>query len=73
MLTKREADELQALAQIALPAVRTYRPLRTALPCEADRAALLAAVRYLLGHPLAGIDSPPAAVVYLARGGDPLP
>lgn len=73
MPTLREAQELQALAQIALPAMRRGRFLDEALPCRADRYRLRAAVlRLLRGVPLS-IDARLAAVEHLAGGGDPWP
>lgn len=73
MPTLREAQELQALAQIALPAVRRRRPLDAALPCVADRYRLRGAVQRLVRG--AGIDHGVrlGALEYLARGGDPWP
>lgn len=76
MLTKREADELRALAQIALPAVRRGRWVGAALPCRADRASLRSAVlRVVRAAPtmVLSLDMRLAALEYLARGGDPLP
>lgn len=75
MPTRREAEELQALAQVALPAVRRGRPLSAALPCKADRYRLRVAVAHLIckGVVHGTRDLGRAAVHYLARGGDPWP
>lgn len=78
MPTRREAQELQALAQIALPAVRRQRPLSAALPCKADRYRLRAAAERVTGAAFWAGSSPHgqarlAAVEHLARGGDPWP
>lgn len=71
MLTVREAVALQALAEVALPAVRRREPLRRVLPCKADRFRLRAAVAQVMAADVA--DDRCAAVEYLARGEDPLP
>lgn len=78
MPTLREAQEVQALAQIALPVVRRGRPLTAALPCKADRYRLRAAAERVTGAPFwAGSSrhghARTEAVAYLARGGDPWP
>lgn len=79
----RPAD-LPVLAQLALPEVRRAQPgkanLRRILPCEADRAALCAAVRrialvimetrakrYRLGYSVPETDVRIVAVESLAR------
>lgn len=70
MIDRPVEPELQALAQIALPAVRRAQALGRVLPCETDRVRLRSAVGGLIDAGFGDSDDLRLeATLYLARGG----